>query len=97
MKSCPRMEEEKNGLGLDEIGAGKGGVQIEKSLLPRGLQFSSVIILGGSKVLIHHTFLKTLTQHPLPPPPSWDLINDRSLNYLSCSARQQFISNSFQS
>ena len=43
------MEEEKNGLGREEIGegGGGGGVAFEKLLLPRGLQFSSVIILGG--------------------------------------------------
>ena len=42
------MEEEKNGLGREEIGEGGGGaVAFKKLLLPRGLQFSSVIILGG--------------------------------------------------
>ena len=41
------MEEEKSGLGLEEIGGGGGRVQFEKLLLPRELQFSSVIILGG--------------------------------------------------
>ena len=43
------MEEEKNGLGREEIGerGGGGAVAFKKLLLPRGLQFSSVIILGG--------------------------------------------------
>ena len=41
------MEEEKNGLGREEIGEGGGAVAFKKLLLPRGLQFSSVIILGG--------------------------------------------------
>ena len=42
------MEEEKNGLGREEIGergGGGGAVAFKKLLLPRGLQFSSVIIL----------------------------------------------------
>ena len=40
------MEEEKNGLGREELGEG-GAVAFKKLLLPRGLQFSSVIILEG--------------------------------------------------
>ena len=43
------MEEEKNGLGREEMGerggVGGGAVAFKKLLLPRGLQFSSVIIL----------------------------------------------------
>ena len=65
------MEEEKNGLGLEEIGAEEGGGgegSIWKIIVAKGATIFICSILGGSKVLIHHTFLKTLTQHPLPPP-----------------------------
>ena len=43
------MEEEKNGLGREEIGEGGGAVAFKKILLPRGLQFSTVIILGAGE------------------------------------------------
>ena len=36
----------------------EGGGAFKKLLLPRGVQFSQVIILGGGKFMIDHTFLK---------------------------------------
>ena len=48
----------KKRLGLDRVGGWGGGGAFIKLLLPRGVQFSYVIIWGGGgKVLIHHTFL----------------------------------------
>ena len=74
-------KDERRDLDLKRLGRGGGGcggcilnIVIAKGC-GGGVQFSYVIILGGT-VLIHHTVLKN-------PAPLWDVINDRSLNILT--------------
>ena len=56
------MEEEKNGLGREEIGEREGGGScIKKIIIAKGATIFICNYLGGrGKVLIHHTFLKTV-------------------------------------